>query len=231
MVARITQTVIAARLRALCRAVRSHHGLPWARPNSAVRNCGKPRGCPVSTSTTTLIPARNGWPVLVARVEANAHRDALHDLHPVAAGVLRRQQRELLRRRRADALNGAVPFRVRIGVHRHRDRLPRPHIGQLRLLRIRVDPDMIRGDEIEGGHRGLQVLAGCDRGHVRHDAGERRLDDGVIELALRLVDLCLGLQILRVLRDRNVRVAGEPGELHLRPAGAGIRACSCRARA
>ena len=49
---------------------------------------------------------------------------------------------------------------------------------------------------------------------MRHDAGKRRLDDGVIELALRLLDLCLGLQILRVLRHRNVRVAVEPGELH-----------------
>ena len=38
----------------------------------------------------------------------------------------------------------------------------------------------------------------------------------MIELTLRLVDLRLGLQILRVLGDRNVRVAGEPGELHLR---------------
>ena len=46
---------------------------------------------------------------LVAGIDAHAHRDALHDFHPVAAGVLRRQQRELLRRRRADALDGAVP--------------------------------------------------------------------------------------------------------------------------
>jgi hypothetical protein len=29
--------------------------------------------------------------VLVAGIEAHAHRDALHDLHPVAAGVLRWQ--------------------------------------------------------------------------------------------------------------------------------------------
>ena len=40
--------------------------------------------------------------------------------------------------------------------------------------------------------------------------------DGVVELALRLVDLRLGLQILRVLGRRNVGIAAEPGELHLR---------------
>ena len=87
-----------------------HHVPRWAWPTSAVRNCGRPRACPVSTLTSTLIPARSGGSDLVAGVEAHAHRDALHDLHPVAAGVLRRQQRELLRRRRADALDGAVPF-------------------------------------------------------------------------------------------------------------------------
>src|SRR5882724_4485588 len=68
-------------------------------------------------------PRAQRWPVLVAGVEANAHRDTLHDFHPVAARVLRRQEREFLRRGRADALNGPVPFRIRIRVHRHRDRL------------------------------------------------------------------------------------------------------------
>ena len=37
-----------------------HHALRGAPPNSAARKCGKPRACPVSTSTPTLIPARNG---------------------------------------------------------------------------------------------------------------------------------------------------------------------------
>ncbi len=36
--------------------------------------------------------------------------------------------------------------------------------------------------------------AGSDRGHVGHDAGERRPYYRVIELALRLVDLRLRLQ-------------------------------------
>ncbi len=55
-----------------------------------------------------------------------------------------------------------------------------------------------------------------DRGHVGGDAVEGRGDDGVIELALRLVDLRLRLQVLRKLLNGNGRIAGEPRELHLR---------------
>src|SRR3984893_5004060 len=48
------------------------------------------------------------------------HADALHDLHPIAARVLRRQQRELGAARGADALDrsrpGAVGIRVDINV-------------------------------------------------------------------------------------------------------------------
>src|SRR6266850_770042 len=54
------------------------------------------------------------------------------------------------------ALDGAVPLLARIGVHRRRKRLPWTHIRQLGLFRVRVDPDMIRRDEIESRHRGLQ---------------------------------------------------------------------------
>ena len=45
--------------------------------------------------------------VVVGHVDAHAHRDALHHFHPVAAGVLRRKQGELLRRRRAAGLTQA----------------------------------------------------------------------------------------------------------------------------
>ena len=99
--------------------------------------------------------------VLVARVDTHAHRNTLDDFHPIAAGILRWQQRKLLRRRRADAFNRAAPFRIRIGIHRHRDRLTRVDIRQLGLLRIGVDPDMIGGDKEEGGRRGREVLPGA----------------------------------------------------------------------
>src|SRR5262245_7439520 len=75
-------------------------------------------------------------PARIAVVDAYAHRYALNDLDPVAAGVLRREKRELLRRRRADALDRAMPFEVGIGVHGNRDGLAWADISQLRLLRI-----------------------------------------------------------------------------------------------
>src|SRR4051812_38816436 len=72
----------------------------------------------------------------LGRVDAHAHRDALDDLDPVAARVLRWQQREARGRGRADAVHRPVPFLVRVGVNRDRDRLARPHIGQLGLFRV-----------------------------------------------------------------------------------------------
>src|SRR5436305_1636887 len=48
-------------------------------------------------------------------VDAHPHRDALHDLDPVAAGVLGGKQREARSRRRADALDGAGPLHAGIG--------------------------------------------------------------------------------------------------------------------
>src|ERR1700733_2956906 len=95
---------------------------------------------------------------LVAGIDAHAHRHALHDLHPIAAGILRRQQREFLRRRGTDALHGAVPDGVRISINRHRDRLPGLHISQLRFFRIGADPEMIGVDEIERSRRGGAIL-------------------------------------------------------------------------
>ena len=45
----------------------------------------------------------------IVAVDVHAHRNALHDLHPVSAGVLCGQERELLGRSRADARDLAVP--------------------------------------------------------------------------------------------------------------------------
>ena len=67
------------------------------------------------------------------------------------------------------------------------------------------------GDQIEGGHRGLQVFAGRDRGHVRHDARERRLHDRVVELARGFVALRHGIEITRMLLDRDIGIAVEVG--------------------
>src|SRR5579863_1484148 len=118
----------------------------------------------LSSSATAAPRSENGPAARVARVDADLHahagpqwrhvavagidgyaqRNALHDLDPVAARVLSRQQRELLRGRRADARDGTVPGLAGIGVDLDADRLSRPHISQLSLLRVRVHPDVIR---------------------------------------------------------------------------------------
>src|SRR4029077_3061655 len=61
-----------------------------------------------------------------------------------------------------------------------------------------------------------EIFSWRDRRDVGHEAGERCLDNGMIELALRLLDLRLRLQILRMLRRGDLRITAEPGELHLR---------------
>ena len=114
-----------------------------------VMKLGKPRAWPVSTLTSTLMPTRSGG-LPGAVVDADAHRNALHDLDPVAAGVLRRQQREARGGGRADAVDRAGPSLARIGVDVDRHLLAGPDIGQLGLLRARLDPDVIGRDDAEG---------------------------------------------------------------------------------
>src|ERR1700729_596048 len=49
-------------------------------------------------------PGAQGWQILIARLNPYSHRNALDNLHPVAARILGGQKRELLRRRRPHAL-------------------------------------------------------------------------------------------------------------------------------
>jgi hypothetical protein len=63
-------------------------------------------------------PGAQQGQVLLVRVDAHSQWDALHDFYPVTAGVLRGQERELLRCRWTDALNDTVPYRVRVSVDR-----------------------------------------------------------------------------------------------------------------
>ena len=148
----------------------------------------------MSTSTSTLIPARSGGGFLSLVSMRTRIGIALDDLDPVAAGVLRRQQRKFLRRGRAHAFDDAVPFQVRISIDGDGGRLAGPNVGQLGLLRRRIDPHMIGVDQEEGRRGCGQIFAGRDRRHTGDGAGERRLYDGMIELPLRFVDLRLGLR-------------------------------------
>ncbi len=120
--------------------------LPRPEPPN-VRTRGKPRAFPVSTSTSTLMPARSGGKFLSLTSTRTRIGMRCNHLDPVAAGVLCRQQRKLLRRGRADALHHAFPPIVRIGIDRDGRGLPGTDVGQLGFLRICNDPHVIGRNE------------------------------------------------------------------------------------
>src|ERR1700722_14438436 len=145
-------------------------------------------------------------------LDAHPHRDALDDFHPIAGGVLRRQQREDRSRGRTDAIDDAFPFEARISVDADRRRLARPDIGQLGFLGTRLDPQFRAGDEAERLLRGLEIGADLNGVDIGDDAVERRAHDRVVEIALRIVDAGFRLQIERIGLDRLIGVAAELGE-------------------
>ena len=140
------------------------------------------------------------------------HRHALHHLHPVAGGVLRRQQRELLVGCRGDALHRAVEGAPGIGVHRHRRRIAGAGVGQRGLLRLRFDPYLVAADEAETGRAGGQIHAGLQFVPLGHHAGIGRPHHRVVQPPLRLIDLRLRLLVGGHPRHRLVRIAVEFGE-------------------
>jgi hypothetical protein len=152
---------------------------------------GRPRAWPVSTSTTTLMPTRKRR--LARRVvDADAHRNALHDLDPVAGGVLRRQQREARAEAGLMLATLPVPDGARIGVDADRRRLARLHIGQFGFLRARRDPQMVGRDQAEGLLRSRQILPGCSALTLVTMPSNGALTTCIGQVALRVVDRRLG---------------------------------------
>src|SRR5579871_287828 len=141
-------------------------------------------------------------------LQLDAHRDALHDLDPVAGGILRRQQRELRAGRLRDALDAATPAVLAVGVDVDVDRLAGAHPLEVGLLEVRLDPDRAVGDDRERGAADLDAAA--DLRQVARDAGLRRADLGVCEVELRALELGERGLDLRVAVDRELRVAAEP---------------------
>ncbi len=105
---------------------------------------------PVSIETFALMPARRPLGVLVG-VEAEAQRHALHHLDPIAARVLRRQDRELRAGAGRDRADPALELAPGEGVDRHARRLAGVNVSEVRLLRIGVDPQAAVFDD--GEHR------------------------------------------------------------------------------
>src|ERR1700675_860698 len=89
---------------------------------------------------------------VLARVEANPHRQSLYDLDVVAGGVFWRQQAVELARRAGNSLDVAVvvaPCSIDVNL----DGLAATHLTQLRLAEISGDPDIVERND------GKQLLA------------------------------------------------------------------------
>src|SRR6202171_808116 len=89
--------------------------------------------------------------VLVMAVEIDSHRHALHHLDEVSGGVLRRQDREWRAGARAQRTYDSLEHMIGERVNVDSDRLSHRDIGEIRFLRIGVDPGL-RG-VYDGGYR------------------------------------------------------------------------------
>src|SRR5262245_1748520 len=143
-------------------------------------------------------PARSARPICQGRrrrrwwvVDRDLHRHPLDDLDEVAGGVLGRKQRERRPGSRLDAGDVAVKGATGIGVDPERGGLARPHLGELRLLEVGVDPDLVRHEHRQAG-AGLGELT--DRGREIGDASGLGCRYGRVgQVQLRLVALSLSL--------------------------------------
>ena len=94
-------------------------------------------------------------------------------------------------------------------------------MGEIGLLQIGVDPEVLRRHQThragvrERRRLGDEECAGLQRFHSRHHAREGRANHGVIELALGLVSLRLGREILRMLLHRRLRLPAQTDERRL----------------
>ena len=180
-------------------------------------------------------PICSGWAAISRGSSATAHRHALHDLDPVAGGVLRRQERERRAGAGAEARHLAVIDDVRaveVGGQRHR--LPDAHVRELRLLEIGIHPHLIERHDRHQRRPGadalpeLHVAAGDEARHRRRQLGAREREVGVAHRGGRIAHLGMILE-RRVVDARAVggqlllrRERGPPG----RPCTASVACCS-----
>ena len=134
------------------------------------------------------------------RIQLDAHRHALHDLDPVAAGVLRRQQRERAAGAEAEAGDLAVVFDIAaVEVGMHFDRLADAHLGQLGFLEVGFHPDLFQRHD---GHQRRARLHALAQLHLALGdvAGHRRDDRRALQVQIGLAQLRSGGLHLRLLR-------------------------------
>src|SRR5208282_1811979 len=131
-------------------------------------------------------------------IQADAHRQALHDLDPVTGRVLRRNQREGGTGAAVESFNDTVEGDlVAIEVGYELDLLAGAHHFQLYFLEIGVYIFFAYGDHREERRGGLDALAELDL-PSGDDAVNWRANDGTAEIDIRLLDARLGERHRRV---------------------------------
>src|ERR1700730_16173211 len=92
--------------------------------------------------------------------DTDTHRNALDDLDPVSAGILRRQPGKARCGCRTYAFDGADPSLTWKSIDLDRHFLSRLDVGQFGFLRARLNPDVIGRDAVECRRRSGKILAG-----------------------------------------------------------------------
>ena len=140
----------------------------------------------------------------IVRVQADPHRNALHDLGKIAGGVVRWQQTEFQSAGRSQTLDTGQQVSAGKRVNAQPHRLTGPHVRELSFLEVGRNVDLVQGDQGHQLRARLHVLTDTD-GARRDDAvngrGDRRVAerescfsfDGLRSFAQspRLYDLCL----------------------------------------
>src|SRR5579864_4248961 len=127
------------------------------------------------------------------RIEHDLDRNALHNLDIVSGGVLWRQEAEA----RAAGSGNAVDFSVVLSAIRidfNGDLLSRPHVAELRLLKVPRNPNVVKIDDLHQFLTRSDVLADFD-GAVADETIHGRDDLGVLQVQFSLIQI--GLFALR----------------------------------
>ena len=121
--------------------------------------------------------------VILARLQHNAHRNALHNFYIVAAGILRRQQAEARTGGAAEGIDAAaIVAPGSVGAEGHA--LAGLHLLQLCFFEIGGDPDVVDGNDGQQLLARLHALAGF-HGLAPDDPAYRRDDLCIAKVELR----------------------------------------------
>src|SRR6185295_1165096 len=123
---------------------------------------------------------------LLAFIENNFHRNALHHFHVITGGVFRRQQAESCARSVSNAVHMPLENAASVCVHRDTRGLAGMHLCELSLLKIRDYPNIFLRNERHQRLPRLQDLTGFN-GLLAHHSRHRSFDAGVFEIQAGLI--------------------------------------------